>query len=345
MKTHLRRRLAPVLLGWLCLLTAGCIGSSVVSGLIGDCGDLSFSDVQQQNGLSDTCRDAITSLLPDAQNNFTSRLVLLGADTNGTGQRILYLQGINTAGTGLTAADFSVSNGAVVTVTQAGVTTTLPASDFTVSSLSAETDGIASLSLVTDYSASMSGDDIDAAGDIFNDVLDVVPSAILESEVSVFSDTVTVRREFSEDETAVRAAIVRDDDIERNSTALYDGMGAALTRLIARDRPIRILVVSTDGLENASESFTKAGVIGLIEDNRVLTVMIGTLLSDVSELQDLAGRRGVFFYAQSYFDAREQMAAFYESLQNASKITLNAAYQNADSISIQAQGLTLETDL
>lgn len=53
--------------------------------------------------------------------------------------------------------------------------------------------------------------------------------------------------------------------VPRGGTALYDAIGRALNRLDAKNAPRSILVVLTDGQENASTEFTRAQVMQRIE--------------------------------------------------------------------------------
>jgi hypothetical protein len=317
------------------------LGGCAALDLLTDCGNLDFEALQQgQTPISSSCHDAIASLLPEAQTNFSSsKLVVLGAEIDGSNQPILYVGGIDANGTALTATDFSQ---ATVTVIENGLETTLGAGEYAVESLQNLSGDVASLSYVTDYSASMSDGDIDDAADIFDDLIavDVFP-AIYEAEVYNFSHIVTTRQSFTETRQEVLDALVRDDGVERDVTALYDGMGAALTSLVARTRPVRILLVATDGMENDSTNFTKDQVTTLISDNKVLVVMVGTLFSDAGELEDLAGPRGIFFYAKTYLAARSQVAAFVSSIQSSVQMTLNSAYQNAQEVDITVGTLTV----
>ncbi len=326
----------------LCLFPlVGCVSAQDIVDAITECGDLTFEEVTLQDSITDDCRAAVEDLLPEAQNNFSSRLIALGNEVDGSSRHIIYLQGIGADGAILEAADYE---DVVVTVTTDGVETVLEAGEYAVDLLEDASGDLASISFVTDYSGSMAEGDIDDAADIFEDVVDVLPT-IFEGSVHVFSETVTERQDFTEDQEALLEALVRDDDIERSSTALYDGMGTALTGLVSRGRPIKILMVGTDGLENASVDFTKDQVMSLIEDDHILVVMIGTLFSDVTELQDLAGDLGIFFYAQTYLEARQQMNDFFDSLDNTVSLTLDEAYENADSVEIEVGGLSLDVTM
>lgn len=315
------------------VLTVGC--PSGLSNIIDACG-LSFDDIQQQNGISDDCRDAVGSLLPSAQNNFTSRLVVLGTDLDESNQRRLYVQGIDASGNPLTSDQLKT---ATVTVIEGSTETVLDAGDFTIEALKDLSTDLASISVVTDYSGSMTSADLDTAAEIESDIFGIL-APIYEAEVILFSETVTQKLSFTEDQAQILAAVARDDSIDRSSTALYDGMGTALAHLVARERPIRFLITATDGLENASTTYTKAQLITTIDSNRIFVLMLGSLFSDVDEMKDLAGDNGVYFYAPSYDALKSEVTAFVESLGEAVQIALDAAYKDADAVRVTVGDLS-----
>ena len=218
-------------------------------------------------------------------------------------------------------------------MTEGATETELTSAEFSVDTLADLTEDLMSISIVTDYSGSMRDADIDNAALIYTDLFTALPS-IYEAEAIVFSDEVTLQQTFTEDQTTILSAVARDDSIERSSTALYDGMGTALGYLTERTRPIKLLVTATDGLENASATYSKSQITSTISDNGVIVVMIGSLFSDVDELSDLAGSNGIYFFAQTYTEARTAMTTFISSLENIVRITVDNTYQNADTISV-----------
>ncbi|HEX2882461.1 MAG TPA: VWA domain-containing protein, partial [Polyangiaceae bacterium] len=206
------------------------------------------------------------------------------------------------------------------------------------------TGELLSLQFVNDYSASMRDDDLDIVATIHNDILDVLPSAIYEGEATYFSTEVTVKQPFTDDESALRSALERDTSIDRDTTALYDGMGTGLSSLLTRDRPLKLLIVSTDGLENASTEFSKADIVSLLQQNHVAVLMLGAVFSDVGEMQDLAGPYGVFFYTPAYEDLRAAVAQYVESLSNLALLRLPPEYADADEIEISVAGEQVSVD-
>lgn len=313
--------------------------SSAISSLISDCGGLSFSQVQQLDSLSEACKTALEDYLPSASNNYSSKIVALGETIDSTTHEpILYLQGANSSGSAYSASDFT---NATITVTQSGTETTLDPSEYSIESLDDLSEDSLSIDVVTDYSGSMSDTDLDNVTLIYTDLFNVLPS-VYEAAFNAFSDSVTLIQDFTSDGTSVTNAIARQDSISRGSTALYDGMGEALTSLVARTRPVKILIVSTDGMENSSSTYSKDQIKTTISDENIFVVMIGSLLSDVDVLKELAGSRGIYFYAQTYVTARSAVGGFVNSLDDMVKITINSAYQNASAINVSLDGHSVD---
>jgi hypothetical protein len=63
---------------------------------------------------------------------------------------------------------------------------------------------------------------------------------------------------------------------------------------------VRVLLVSTDGGENASMEFAQDEVLAALDDAGVFVVVLGALLADVDFMRELADGRGVFFYTREF---------------------------------------------
>jgi len=135
-------------------------------------------------------------------------------------------------------------------------------------------------------------------------------------------------------ETALR----RDDDFERSMTALYDGMGSALEQLVERDRPVRVLLVSSDGLENASTEWDQEDILELVEAEDITVVVLGALFADLDEMRALTEHDGVFFYTPFYADMGDQVDEYVRSLKQMARITLPSAFAGAERIEIEVGG-------
>ena len=77
---------------------------------------------------------------------------------------------------------------------------------------------------------------------------------------------------------------------------------------------IRLLLVSTDGLENSSMTHTKAEIIDTVSSEGIPVIMLGALFADVSELRALAGPRGVYFYTPLYDDLSAEVSRMIDAL-------------------------------
>jgi uncharacterized protein YjbI with pentapeptide repeats len=317
-----------------CLISLHGCGSlsTTATNAISACSDQTLAELKSQNDLTDDCRSAVEALLSSAQDNLSGKIVALGGHTpTGTTTPTVYFHGRNSSGTTLTTTDYESAT--VVVTDSAGTETTLASSEFTVASLAGATDDLVSISVVTDYSASMRDADLDTVTLIYTDLFGAIP-AIYEAEAVQFSAAVTEKQDYTADSTTILAALARDDTVTRTSTALYDGMGEALANLTARTRPIKLLIVATDGLENSSATFTKSQVTTSISTNKVVVLMIGTLFSDLDALKDLAGSNGLYFYAPSYSKIRTNMASYTEALGNLVKMTLDSTHASAASVKV-----------
>jgi hypothetical protein len=297
------------------------------------CDGMTLSELSRANDVSDGCRADLEGLLPRAQNNFETRLAVIGSgvDTQ-TGKLQLYVQGASMNGAALDAEAFADAR---VSVTIDGDVTSNV--EFSVRVLAELDPALMSIGFVNDYSTSMRSADLDIVGTIFSDIINVLP-AVYEGEVTYFSEEVLVKQPFTTDESELLDAVARDAAFDRQTTALYDGIGTALDSLITRERPIRLLIVSTDGLENASMNYEKAALIDTITDNHVAVLMLGALFADVSEMRQLAGPLGFFFYTPTYDRLRSAVSEYVASLGEIVAIELDPQYAEADSVEIELDG-------
>lgn len=331
------RRL-PVVFGLLVFISLGCSGNPLDTAKWDDiadaCEGLSLDDLAQMDDISDECRDAINGFLSGEQTNAYGKIIFLGSEVDSaTGELVVYLHGMTPTGDSVSADD--VAGGSLV-VTVGGVETTLVSGQFTAA---ADPASALSVSLVTDYSASMREEDLDLVADMYTDLIGVLPPGV-EGEALVFSDTVIQQQSFTEDLSSLSNAVTRDDSVERGSTALYDGTGTGAADLLGRDRPARLLVVATDGLENASTIYSKSDVQGLVDSNHLAVVMLGTLFSDVDEMTDLVGPNGIFIYAADYVAVRAVFDTYLQSLDEMVEVRAPADYASASAVTVQVGELS-----
>ena len=242
----------------------------------------------------------------------------------------------------LTAEDFS---GATFTaLDSSGAETLLDLSSAVSEPLGSDHGEVLSVSLVTDYSSSMRDSDIDMMSELYTDLVTDLP-VVYEAEVVVFSTEVVQQQTFTEDAELLQAAVAPSSEIERDLTALYDGMGTSLDHLGERTRPARLLVVATDGAENASETWTQSAVIEAIEEENVMVVMIGSLFSDLDEFKALTGDRGIYFYAVDYQDIRGDLDTWVESISESVAVELDGLPADAASVRVELDGIKSSVEL
>lgn len=323
------------------------------------CDGMTFNELRKANGLSDGCRALLDSYLPKAEDNFESRLIPLGSYVDDDGSFVVVLHGVDADGDAMSASTLAaaeVSAPGIELGGSADVSTDASADGGIAIEAGVEISGgirvtlatditgdLLSIQFVNDYSASMRNGDLDTVATIHRDILDILPP-IYEGEVTYFSKLITVKQAFTTDESKVRAALTRDNGVERDTTALYDGIGSGLTSLIERERPLKLMIVSTDGLENSSTEFDKAQIVSLLRENHVAVLMLGAVFSDIAEMRELAGPYGVFFYTPGYEDLRNSVRQYVESLSNMVALHLPPEYANADEIQISAGGQELTVD-
>lgn len=274
------------------------------------------------------------ALLPPLEDTFSERLFVLGTAVDpATGNLEFSVHGTKSDGSPLGLADLQQ---AILTVAGSG--------NFTVNDpevtleLVLPGEKLMSLAFVTDYSDSMSDADLDKIGEVYASILNDLPK-VYEAEVINFSNDVKIHQDWTEaftDLAALLAAVQRDNTINRRSTAFYDGIGTALERdlsvlggpftegdgLIERCRAMHLLVVHTDGRENASVTYGKAQLLALIDSSKTVPIMLGSLLADTQELKDFAGQRGAFVYAYNAGGINQVIKDWSDSLQNLAKFTL-----------------------
>ena len=328
----------PLLLAATSLLTLapGCfnfIADKVLDDVL-PCGGKLFEELEGDDGLSAECRADIAPYLPEPESNFDGRLVTLGHDRDAVGAVSIYLHGVDDGGHVLTAADW---DGARVMVWSDGEAVELAAGELEVEVLGDSSERFMSIAMVNDYSGSMLDSDLDDVEALQLDVLECLPPQT-EGAVTYFSEEVVLAQDFTEERGPLEGALRRNDEFERSMTALYDGMGDALEHLVERDRPVRVLMVSSDGLENASDEWEQEQLLELVEAEGVTVVMLGALFADIDQMRTLTQHDGVFFYTPFYADMGHQLDDYVTSLKQMARITLPSEYAEADRVEIEVDG-------
>lgn len=300
------------------------------------CGDQTLEDLIHGDTLSDECRKKVESHLPKPASSFASRIVVLGTASRDGGGTTLYVVGADADGKALFDGapsdvkvhwDIGAETSQLIEVEgDVEVTLKLP-------------EDVFSIGIVNDYSGSMRDEDLANVSEIETDILTILPP-VHETEVTQFSEAVTVVQPFTEDKDALLAAVDIDHEYERSSTALLDGVGTALDRLIARERPVKLLIVSTDGAENASTKYEESDIINKANAHHVPIIMLGALFAHVPTLKRLSADRGVFFYARDYRALKSAVRGFIESLGQIVAIHLPPKPADAMRVVVEANGQT-----
>lgn len=298
------------------------------------CDGMTLEELMNATTLSESCKASLESYLPQPSTNFTSKLVVLGSAEGEDGSLTIYTHGVDADGNALDAAAWGELQ---VSVDVAGEAVVLGEGEFTVTLVADAPGDLLSIGVVNDYSGSMAQGDLQTVAGIETDLFTFLPS-IFEAEVTQFSSEVIVKQPFTTDQSALLDAVAYDAAFDQQLTALYDGMGAGLDSLLTRTRPLRLLVVSTDGQENDSEQYTRDELIQTVTSEQVPVLMLGALFADPSELRELAGPRGVFFYTPYYSDARAQVEQYLQSLSELVAVHIPEEHRGDGPVRLEADG-------
>ncbi len=294
------------------LIINGCGGSEDdFINIVTSC-DTNIETLKAQNGISDECKESIQSLLPSAENNIKSSLISLGKD--GTN---LFLLGADSIGESINLNSSTIT----IDMTTDGVETRLTNLDYnikTIADIDATIKPLISISSIIDYSASMSNDDIDDAVSIYQDIYNIFITPIIESEIRLFSEMVMQKLDFNIDKEILNSHITRDDNYQKSSTALYDAMGTGFEELAQRDTPIKLMIVATDGMENASTIYnTEKSLYDLSQQHNIPVILLGSLFSDIDFMKNMAKEtNGLFIYSKSFITLKEEAKMMINMVKN-----------------------------
>ena len=302
-----------------CGASAGKLEPGSDAGALEVCDGQTLAELEQAKTISDDCKTTLATYLPAPFDDFGDRVLVLGQETLDDGSRRVFVAGLAADGTPLSndvLAAATVAPQASATAGAASPVTVTPFGDLSEDALSLE--------LVNDYSASMSIPDLKVVQHIEDDLLGALPP-IVEGEVTLFSTDVRVKQPFTTDHDALVAGVECDESFDRELTALYDGVGNGLQSLTSRSRPARVLLVSTDGLENASVAYKKSDIVKGVAQDHVFVVVLGALFANLDELETLAGPNGVYFYTPLYADMRAQVSNLVTALAHGAAVDIPPA--------------------
>lgn len=181
-----------------------------------------------------------------------------------------------------------------------------------------------------DYSGSILDDDLDDVVDgldVFFENLDVG----YEAAVVKFSTDVDLIQDFTTDSAALLAA-VDDTSYDRDLTSLNDAIYDSVTALSLRDKPLKIVVLFTDGVDNDSEH-TQDEAVTLAQDNSVAVCVVGVGFADVATLREIAEDTGCFFVYKTLFtDLGTAFDAFVDQIEGLYAIELPDSFNTASGL-------------
>lgn len=283
------------------------------------CPGQTLEELLEADSLSDECREALLSFLPKPQTSFEQRLLAPGGARVADGELHVLLQAADADGAAVSAADLSA--GLEVRLTVDGEEQVLASDAFTFASAADLASDLLSVSVINDYSASMLDGDLRDVEQVERALFDCMPP-VHETEVIRFSEQVEQALDFSDDRSAIDGALARDDDFERGTTALFDGLGTGLDHLSARERPVHLVILATDGQENSSQTFTKPEVLDALAEPSTFIVVLGGLLADVDLIKELAKHAGVYVYAREFSDLAEGVDPYCKSLSELTELRI-----------------------
>jgi len=357
-----RRQLGLILTGILALTLTACGGGSGDSGGGGGNNAQCTLTADELDNLTPADVDSLPAACDGISFFDVPALIglfILGTEVDDTtGELKLYVHGVRQNGQPMTIADFEQA-----TLTVGGNGFARPA-DWDVAAV---VDG-SDLSIVTlaDYSTSITDADLAGMDDLYDIVLNGAPAGF-ESEVINFSSlagvpAITVKPGGADPHwTAVLNDLLTANNLDaaqaRDNTTLYDAMGTSLMGpladrfdpfadnfgLVERDRPAHLLIVQSDGQDNASLSMTLNETTALIDRCHTTAVMLGTFRSEVDAqvLDELAGTRGIAVNALNTNFLEEAIKPYAESLGNLVVFTVSPdTLFSGKTVAIDVGGIT-----
>lgn len=256
--------------------------------LIAACSAADLRELEVNARVTEPCKEALWRLLPEGDSH-RSRLLVLGS-ARAPGGLDIYLAASDAGG----EPEPAVLDGVTVQLEVNGRLELVER--FAIAPLPARCDApIFAMSSILDYSGSMSDRDVDESIEIFRTLYAAVAERCLETEVIIFSTDVRRVRGFTADRAAMDAAVARNSQFPRDTTALVDALGDGARDVRQRRAPVRLLVVATDGMENASTRWSYDDAVQAARSAHARIISFGSLLSDIGVLDQLGHETGGFF--------------------------------------------------
>ncbi len=299
-----------------------------------NCGGKDLQQLRTQDAITEPCKEALQNVLPAPENNLYS-VVALGSGAFNQ-KTVLFLTGTDSSGQTLSVTRRSFLK---ITASTAAADSLLDTTRYSVGKLKDYSGTNVSISSVLDYSASMSDQDILDASQTYSGLFDVLAAstAPFESNVFFFSDSVVKVGDFSSRADTLKNRVRANLAFKRSSTALFDGMAAGLKSLAGRPAPIKLLIVSTDGLENSSKTYKTADTLyALAKASKTRVVVLGALLADLGFMRSMAAQTGgLYVYSKSVVALKTDFLNVESMLANVTAVQLNSLPAGTKTITVQ----------
>ncbi len=277
--------------------------------------------IRNENSISDECREAIQNALSPDLDNLTNNVISVGQGKIGN-TPVLFVAGSDSTGS---AIDLSTDS-FVLKGDKNGTYETISTDNYQIKTISDYSGTIISMSSIVDYSGSMRDQDIDNAVEIFTDLFDLF-DPVFESEIILFSSSVYEKLSFTSNTSELTSEMERDDNYTRGATALYDAIGTGLTNLSSQNGLAKVLVIATDGMENNSTVYSKSQIYSLSRQEKIPVIILGSLFSDTSFMEDLADEtNGFYIYSKDFIQLKDAMSHLNDLLSNMQAIEIADTY-------------------
>ncbi|MDR1833221.1 MAG: VWA domain-containing protein [Propionibacteriaceae bacterium] len=197
------------------------------------------------------------------------------------------------------------------------------------------------MDLVLDKSGSMYGSrmtDAKAAALDFTNAISALGKNRVE--VTAFDDSVYLLQPFTDNLTAVKAAIKSISAYDGGNTAIYDAIISALRQTSAQSGA-RCVIIFTDGMENAS-SHTESDVVKLAQLTNIPVYIIGVGSGvNTYALTSLASKAGGQYFSASTSNLQSVLTGIYNSIysyqRDLYKVTYTTKFTSATKVTRKVQ--------
>ncbi len=298
------------------------------------CDGMTLEELKTVDDISDECRAAIEDILPSDESYLAGNVVSAGIG-NLDGNKLLIIMGADENGNPINLSAVSE-----ITVTADGQT--VPESGYIIRWATDLNATIVSLSCFLDYSGSMRDKDIDDAIEVFKSIFSIPVG--FEAEYSIFSNIIVKKTSFTTNTGTLYNAVVRDNSFKRWSTALFDAMGYGIQSVASRNTPVKLLIVATDGYENASTEFTQENTLySMANKDNVHIIVLGAMLADLDFMKRATqATDGFYCYSKNFGSLQNLVQDLVDVLENMSVVEItDDLYKNASVYLIYFDGTTL----